>query len=691
MSVNIRKLFIFLFIAMAICSVLHGQTVLSNQPEQDCFGAIPICNTTYSTTSSYSGSGIIPNEININYSCLSSGEKNDVWYLFRTHSAGYISFTITPVNPQDDYDWAVFNITHTSCSNIYNDPSMEVSCNYDANIGCNGVTGPNGNQGPCGQTESVISVQANEIYLINISNYSSSQSGYTIDFGESTATIFDTLPPRALNDTLSCTQTSVKIIFNEPVACSSLTFSGSDFAIADNSGNKIFPQSITYVGCDSLHPYITEAEIFLNVPLSNSAVYYLLAANGSDQNTIADLCGNFVSAEDTLATFVMVNNLSVDLGSDVYTCPSAELPLLYSPSTSATGYNWYHNGVLADTTVYYHPNDTGQYILYAYSGSMCFAFDTLVIHTLPSLQVSLSGNHLVCEGQPLPTLTAAVSDSSASISWFENGLPVASDTSQYQPAQTGFISVTAEASGYCTSTATAMVTTATATAPEITGQSLCRGSSAVLNVTNTGEGNLIWIFQNDTLEVNKNSITVTAEGNYIVVYTDSNGCTNSDSLSVHTVDVPSEPQIFCPELSTNGNTFTWQPVFAESLLLSTDGGFNILTLAGNITSYTTSASVRSIQLTSANGQCHSQTVESPQCEVYITHLLSPNSADRYFTISGLETPVSLNVYDAQGNQVYSKADYQNNWYAPQMRQGMYFYSIKAGKAHYLSGKLLILK
>lgn len=157
-------------------------------------------------------------------------------------------------------------------------------------------------------------MQANEIYLINISNYSSSQSGYTIDFGESTATIFDTLPPRALNDTLSCTQTSVKIIFNEPVACSSLTFSGSDFAIADNSGNKIFPQSITYVGCDSLHPYITEAEIFLNVPLSNSAVYYLLAANGSDQNTIADLCGNFVSAEDTLATFVMVNNLSVDLG-----------------------------------------------------------------------------------------------------------------------------------------------------------------------------------------------------------------------------------------------------------------------------------------------------------------------------------------------------------------------------------------
>lgn len=674
-----------------MCHALHGQQVLSNQPEQDCFGAIPICNATYSTTASYSGSGQIPNEINNSYSCLSSGEKNDVWYLFRTHSAGYISFTITPVNPQDDYDWAVFNITHSSCSNIYNDPSMEVSCNYDANIGCNGVTGPNGNQGSCGQTESVINVQADEIYLINISNYSSSQSGYTIDFGESTATIFDTIPPSAKNDTLNCTQTSVKIIFNEPIACSSLTFSGSDFALADNSGNKIYPQSITYTGCDSMHPYITEAEIFLNTPLANSSVYYLLAVAGNDQNTIADLCGNYASAEDTLATFVMVNNLTVDLGSDVYTCPSAELPLLYSPSTSATTYNWYHNGVLADTTVYYQPNDTGQYILYAYSGNMCFASDTLVIHTLPALQVSLSGNYLVCEGQPLPLLTATVSDSSASLSWFENGLTVASDTSHYQPMQTGFISVTAEASGYCTSTATVMVANAAVATPEISGQSLCRGSSAVLQTTVPGEGNLIWFFQNDTVAVNKTSVTVTAEGTYSVVYTDSNGCTNSDSLAVHTVDVPTEPQIFCPQLSTNGNTFTWQAVVADSLLLSTDGGFTFLSLAGNTTSYTTSSSVRSIQLTAANEQCHSQTAESPQCEVYITHLLSPNSSDRYFTISGLESPVSLNVYDTEGHQVYSKADYQNNWYAPQMRQGMYFYSIKAGKAHYLSGKLFILK
>jgi len=76
-----------------------------------------------------------------------------------------------------------------------------------------------GNFGPCGQTENVITVLANESYLINISNYSSSQSGYTIDFSASTALIFDVTPPHVVNDTLACTQTSLRVKFNEPVLC----------------------------------------------------------------------------------------------------------------------------------------------------------------------------------------------------------------------------------------------------------------------------------------------------------------------------------------------------------------------------------------------------------------------------------------------------------------------------------------
>jgi hypothetical protein len=690
MSCYCRQLFILIILSLLSFN-MKGQQVLTNQPEQDCFGAIPICYTTYSTTASYSGSGLLPNEININYSCLSSGEKNDVWYLFRTHSAGTISFTITPVNPQDDYDWAVFNTTHTSCANIYNNPSMEVSCNYDANIGCNGVTGPNGNVSPCGQTESVIHVQADEIYLINISNYSSSQSGYTIDFSQSTATIFDNTPPLAFNDTLSCTQTSVKVTFNEPVACSSLTFSGSDFAMGDNEGNKIFPQSIIYTGCDSLHPYITEAELFFNAPLGNSSEYYLLAVAGSDHNTLADLCGNYVAVDDTLATFFMLNNLTANLGSDVFTCPSAEFPLLYSPATSATDYNWYHNGLLMGTNNYYQPNDTGTYVLLASSGTRCFASDTIEFFSLPTLQISLSGNLVACEGEPLPTLSATVSDSSAQVLWFENGLPADSNSITYQPLHAGVIAAMASSAGFCNASASVVISVSNPAAPVISSQPLCEGGSALLQATIPGSGNLVWLMQSDTLAINQSSVTVFASGDYKTIYTDNYGCTSSDSIKLQSESLPAAPQLECPMYSLNGNIFSWQPVVADSLLLSTDEGKTFSSLPGSITSYTSSSSVHSIQLAAANGQCRSATVVSPICDTYITQLLSPTSADYYFTINGLETPISLTIYDARGGEVFFKSDYQNDWSAPQLGQGIYFYSIKAGKAHYISGRFLILK
>lgn len=691
MLADIRRVLVFLFIGLIACLRLCGQQVLSNQPEQDCFGAIPICYTIYNTTASYSGSGNISNEINPNFSCLSSGEKNDVWYMFRTHSAGYISFTITPVNPHDDYDWAVFNITLSSCANIFSDPTMEVSCNYDANIGCNGVTGANGMQGPCGQTEPVIYVQAGEIYLINISNYSSSQSGYTIDFSESTATIFDNTPPRALDDTLFCTQNSFNVVFNEPIACSSLSFSGSEFALADTAGNKIFPQSITYVGCDSLHPFITQARLFFGEPPANSTVYYLLAVKGSDHNTLSDLCGNFVAENDTLATFHILNNLSVNLGSDITVCPADDLPLLFSPPTQALHFSWYKNHELLNTNSYYQPNDTGTYVLFVYSGTVCFARDTVMLNYSPSLQVHISGNRPVCEKEVLPQLEAVVSDSLASVTWYANGLPVAFNNVFYQPADTGMVMAKVTASGVCSSSDSVKVARSSAEKPVLTSSALCRGSTTTIKAAWPGSGQILWIFNGDSLATQDSILTTSHEGIYCLVYTNAQGCSSADSITLSTTDTPVQPQLECPQFNINGNVFSWLPVEADTLWISKDMGNTFVSLPGNTTSYTTEVAIHSIFLAAANSSCRTAAVQSPPCEAYITQLLSPSASDHYFTISGLETPISLMVYDSQGKQVFSKVNYQNDWFAPNLRQGIYFYTIKAGKAHYLSGKFLLLK
>src|ERR1041385_4311263 len=107
---------------------------------QDCLDAIPICQNVYSTTISYSGQGNVLNEINQNSSCLGSGELNDVWYTFTVQQSGNLNFLITPNNSADDYDWAVYNLTNNNCSDIYTNPSIEVSCNFS---GTPGTTGPN--------------------------------------------------------------------------------------------------------------------------------------------------------------------------------------------------------------------------------------------------------------------------------------------------------------------------------------------------------------------------------------------------------------------------------------------------------------------------------------------------------------------------------------------------------------------
>lgn len=257
---------------------------------QDCPNAIPICNTTYSTVISYSGTGNIPNEINSGNSCLLSGEMHDVWYTFTTPFFGNLNFTITPNNPADDYDWAVYNLTTATCADIFTNPSIEVSCNYAPNLGCNGTTGPNNQTaGPCGlQNNPMIPVTPGQTYVINVSNYSSTQSGYTIDFTASTGSIFDVFPPFLLTtSSLTCGSSSLTLTFNENVTCNSVQ--ATDFVLTGPGG----PYMITAVnsaGCTSGADYSKVYTVTFSPAISVAGIY-----NFAIVNPVQDLCGNQIS------------------------------------------------------------------------------------------------------------------------------------------------------------------------------------------------------------------------------------------------------------------------------------------------------------------------------------------------------------------------------------------------------------
>jgi gliding motility-associated-like protein len=232
---NLKFIYALFFI---FCHVIYSH---SQSIEQDCSNAIPICFDTYTQTKSYSGEGFKENEIGPS-SCLTTGEVNNVWYTFTVESPGNLGFLITPNNVGvDDYDWAVYNLTNNTCDDVFRGIGIEASCNYAQTAGPTGATvaGTSKRQGALGTlTNAQIPVKAGEIYVIIVSNFSSSQSGYTLDFvNHSDASIFDTTPPDLREELVRepvCGDDTLFFRFSENIICS--TFEIEDIKLESTSG-----------------------------------------------------------------------------------------------------------------------------------------------------------------------------------------------------------------------------------------------------------------------------------------------------------------------------------------------------------------------------------------------------------------------------------------------------------------------
>ncbi|MEE4255860.1 MAG: hypothetical protein V2I47_02380 [Bacteroidales bacterium] len=252
--------------------------------DQDCLGAIPVCEGYYYQANSYSGTGNYPNEIPTSGgcpgNCLSSGEKNCVWYYITVQSDGLMGFEITPNNLNDDYDWAVYDLTDARCEDIFSQVSqLQVSCNYS---GTSGMTGPNGGSGvSCvGAAGSpfcaMIPVQEGEIYVINISNFSSSQSGYSLDFTMSTAQIYDDVPPEVDeiydDEVVGCSTNEITFRWDENVLCDRVTPPHFDIT---GPGGPYTITDIVGVACALGGTWEKEYTIFVDPPFASNGEYEL--------------------------------------------------------------------------------------------------------------------------------------------------------------------------------------------------------------------------------------------------------------------------------------------------------------------------------------------------------------------------------------------------------------------------------
>ena len=263
--------------------ILISNTVWAQIPtDQDCLGAIPVCEGFYTQMNSYTGSGNYPNEIPTSGSCpgncMNSGEKNCVWYYVTVQSDGLMGFVITPNQNSDDYDWSVYNLTDKRCEDIYLQAAqLQVSCNWS---GTSGSTGPNGGsnsncQGAGGTPfNAMIPVQEGQNFVINISNFSSTQYGYTLDFSMSTADIYDDVPPVVeeiyADDVSGCSTTALSFTFSEKVWCDRVT--PSSFGI-EGPGGPYTVTDVYGVSCDVGGDWEKDYTIYVDPPFASNGSY----------------------------------------------------------------------------------------------------------------------------------------------------------------------------------------------------------------------------------------------------------------------------------------------------------------------------------------------------------------------------------------------------------------------------------
>jgi gliding motility-associated-like protein len=504
-----------------------------NPTNQDCLDAIPICQNVYSTTLSYSGEGTFPNEINSGNSCLGSGELNDVWYTFTVQASGNLNFTITPNNSGDDYDWAVYNLTNNSCSDIFTNPSLQVSCNFSATPG---TTGPNGGSSMSSQPATgtpynqVVPVIVGQTYVVNVSNFSSSQNGYTINFGASTATIFDNIPPQIVSvSNPGCGGNTITVTFSENILCN--TVQNSDFSFT-GPGGPYTVTNVSSVACSQGAQYDNVFTLTVSPSIGNAGTY-----SANLVGPVTDLCGNIAvypaSFPFTVGSFTYTNSYTptscaaANGTATVTTTGNGPFTYSWSPNVSTT------NSAIGLTSGVYTVTITDQ-------TTGCSAIDTIHVNANNTLNVNTSWSDSICPGNSATLTANVISGTPPIIYTWSNSLPNQASNTVTPATSTTYTLNIVDANGCSAGPLSFPVVVAGPVAVNATGASpICAGGGSALSATASGgDGHFNYSWMPGNIPGGNITVTPASTTTYTVTATDGCGQTATQTVSVVVQQLP---------------------------------------------------------------------------------------------------------------------------------------------------------
>ncbi len=218
---------------------------------------------------------------------------NPYWYKIGCFGSGTLGFVITPDNLNDNYNWQLFDITGRNPDDVYTVSGLFVACNWCPDGGETGASIDGTSTTVCSTPGLLLFsdmpvIIAGHEYLLMLSNHNGTPNGYQLVITGGSAVISDPLEPQLLTARQSCDGSKLILKLNRGMKCSSLASDGSDFIIS--GGYSISSASST--GCGG-SPVTDSIILTLNSPLINGN-YILTAQNGSDGNTLFDICNRSI-------------------------------------------------------------------------------------------------------------------------------------------------------------------------------------------------------------------------------------------------------------------------------------------------------------------------------------------------------------------------------------------------------------
>ena len=308
---TVKKLHVVLWISLLVSVSTRLQAQRCTMLGQTPATAFPVCGSNIFVQDSVPqcDNGQVPTTCPVGPGEPTYDDLNPFWYKFTCFKSGTLGLLVSPRDPNDDYDWQIWDVTGQPVNSVYTNLNLVIAADWSGTTGNTGTSSSGANLIECGTTPNtnppvypppfskMPTLIQGHIYLLMISHFTGSgQSGYQLSFGGGTASITDTTQPAIAKVNAIC-QSVLGLTLNKNMACSSLTGTGSEFVITPAVPGVHVVSAVTASCGNGFDMDSITLTLSGNLPTGH---YALVVRNGSDGNTLLDICSTPIPIGQTV-------------------------------------------------------------------------------------------------------------------------------------------------------------------------------------------------------------------------------------------------------------------------------------------------------------------------------------------------------------------------------------------------------